>query len=172
MKKVLLIFGSSRNNGNTMKAVEAVLDKRNVEIIDLLQQQISHYDYEHRNKDDDFLSIAQKMVDSDIVIFATPVYWYSMSGHLKVFFDRLTDLLSIRKDLGRTLKDKTCYLIASGTDEKLPLGFEQVFARTANYFDMIYKDCFYYQVMKNEVMLEKTKKAAKNFGRKIFEGGK
>jgi len=155
-----------------MKAVEAVLDKRNVEIIDLLSQQISHYDYENRNKDDDFISIAKKMVNSDIIVFATPVYWYSMSGHLKVFFDRLTDLLSVHKDLGRALKGKECWMISSGTGEKLPLGFEQVFASTANYFDMIYKDYFYYHVMKDEVMPEKTRKAAKNFGKQIFSEGK
>ncbi len=42
----------------------------------------------------------------DVLIFATPVYWYSMSGIMKVFFDRITDLLTIKKDIGRKLKGK------------------------------------------------------------------
>ena len=29
----------------------------------------------------------------DTLIFATPVYWYSMSGIMKVFFDRKNDNL-------------------------------------------------------------------------------
>ena len=41
--------------------------------------------------DDDFLGVAEAMVDAEAILFATPVYWYSMSGRLKRFFDRLTD---------------------------------------------------------------------------------
>ena len=168
MKKILIIFGSSRSNGNTMKAVESVILNRNVEIVDLLDKQVSYFDYEHRNNDDDFIPIVEKMVDSDTIIFATPIYWYSMSAHLKTFFDRLTDLLDIHKNLGRSLKEKTCYLIATGTDKEMPLGFEQVFARTADYFDMVYKGCFYYFVKKNKDMSDEIKEAAKNWGDRIF----
>ena len=168
-KKAVVIFGSSRSNGNTMKAVEAMIDEWDVEIIDLSKQEISHYDYQHRNRDDDFIRMTERMTASDIIIFATPVYWYSMSALMKTFIDRLTDLLYVRKDLGRSLKGKICYLIASGTDKKLPIGFEQVFASTANYFDMIYKGHFYCFVQKEDIIQEEIMEAAKNYGNKIFD---
>ncbi|MCP4458779.1 MAG: NAD(P)H-dependent oxidoreductase [Cytophagales bacterium] len=37
---------------------------------------------------------------------ATPVYWYSMSGIMKVFLDRIYDVLTIEKELGRKLHGK------------------------------------------------------------------
>lgn len=169
MNKALVIFGSSRSNGNTRQVVEVVLSDRDVEIVDLSQYSISYYDYENSNINDDFLVIIEKMLAVDTIIFATPVYWYSMSAILKTFFDRLTDLISIRKDLGRELKGKICYLVISGTDGELPLGFEQVFTRTAEYLDMEYKDCFYYPVEKDEIMSTTIKNAAKNWGDAIFK---
>ena len=34
--------------------------------------------------------LAEKLLKADVLVFATPVYFYSMSGQLKVFIDRLT----------------------------------------------------------------------------------
>ena len=164
----LVIFGSARSEGNTKKALEAVLGERNVEVVNLLDKQVAYYSYERPQEDDDFLDIAQKIVGSDIIIFATPVYWYSMSAQMKTLFDRLTDLISLRKDLGRSLKGKTCYLVSTGTDEILPTGYEEVFERTAQYFDMQFGGSFYYHVQKGEPMNEETKHSAQRFGDKIF----
>lgn len=63
------------------------------------------------------------MLHDDKIIFATPVYWYSMSGLMKTFFDRLTDLVTIQKSVGRKLKGKETFLFAVGTDDLLPAGF-------------------------------------------------
>ncbi len=167
MKKIVVIFGSSRNNGNTMEAVRAVLGRRKAKLINLGKSDISPFDYMHKNSDDSFLKIVDELINFNILVFATPVYWYAMSAQLKIFFDRLSDLITIRKDLGRKLKGKICYLIASGTDPKLPKGFEVPFARTCNYFDMYYKKSFYYYVKKNKPMSKKAKQTAKRFGKLI-----
>ena len=37
---------------------------------------------------DDAVEIAAKMHDSDVIVFATPVYYYSVSGQLKTVLDR------------------------------------------------------------------------------------
>lgn len=166
----LIIFGSARSEGNTKKALEAVLGGRKIEAINLLEKKIAYYDYERTQEDDHFLSISEKMVGSDKIIFATPVYWYSMSAQMKTLFDRLTDLISLRKDLGRSLKGKTCYLVSTGTDEVLPTGYEEVFSRTAKYFDMQFGGSFYYHVQKGEPMNEETKHSAQKFGDAIFSG--
>ena len=100
---VLSIFGSSRSDGNTRAALDAVLDGHESEVIDLSDHEITPYRYDHSNQDDDFIPIAEKMAVADVLIFSTPVYWYAMSAQLKTFVDRFSDLLRIRKDLGRAL---------------------------------------------------------------------
>ncbi len=37
--------------------------------------------------------ILNKVLKSDIIIFSTPLYWYSMSASLKLFIDRWTESL-------------------------------------------------------------------------------
>lgn len=79
----------------------------------------------------------------NLIVFATPVYWYSMSGHMKVFFDRLTDLVTIQKKAGRQLKGKKMFVVAVGSDQALPIGFETPFQQTAAYLHMHYLGCYY-----------------------------
>jgi multimeric flavodoxin WrbA len=78
------------------------------------------------------------MGDAETIIFATPVYWYAMSGLMKVFFDRFTELLSTHKPLGKALKGKKIYLISTGSESELPPGFETPFKLTSEYFEMNY----------------------------------
>ncbi|MSO72982.1 MAG: hypothetical protein EXQ84_05165 [Rhodospirillaceae bacterium] len=61
-----------------------------------------------------------------------------MSAPLKTFLDRLTDLTTIRKDLGKMLKGKAIALLTSGTDDALPEGFEVPFRSMGAYFGMNY----------------------------------
>lgn len=114
------------------------------ELIELHSKNIYHYEYQTELKqNDDFQSIALKMLEADSIVFATPVYWYAMSGRLKVFFDRLTDLLYAHKAICKKLKGKSAYLIATGSDSELPEGFEIPFRRTSEYFEMNFKKSFY-----------------------------
>jgi len=39
--------------------------------------------------EDDFESLRQKIVESEALIFATPVYWHDLSESAKIFLDRL-----------------------------------------------------------------------------------
>ena len=102
--RILIIMGSARGDGNTRKIVNALLDQTQADFINLNDYKVNYFDYEHRNKDDDFVQIATQMVQYEHIIFATPIYWYAMSAQLKTYFDRLSDLLKIRKPLGRQLR--------------------------------------------------------------------
>lgn len=97
----IIILGSSRSDGDTLQAIKAVTKERTVPIIDLKNLNISPYDYAYENKHDDFITLAEKMVQHNPIVLATPVYWYTMSALMKTFIDRWSDLLDIRKDLGR-----------------------------------------------------------------------
>lgn len=94
----IIIFGSSRSDGDTLEAIKAVIKNRSVPIIDLKNLNIAHYDYNYENKQDDFLALAESMVQHNPIILATPVYWYTMSALMKTFIDRWSDLLDIRSE--------------------------------------------------------------------------
>lgn len=142
--KHLIIYGSSGNStGKTMEVAKTLKERLNADLIDVSSCNLSFFDYAHNNKDDDFHGFAQQMVNAECIIFATPVYWYAMSAQLKVFFDRLSDLITIRKPLGRQLEGKVMTFVATGHDELMPEGFDVPFKRTAEYFNMSYKAGLY-----------------------------
>lgn len=51
----IIIFGSSRSFGKTREAVQTIIGDNNIPIVDLATLDISIYDYEHRNQNDDFI---------------------------------------------------------------------------------------------------------------------
>ena len=140
-----VLLGSSRGDGNTRMAVDLALGGTAVEVIDLGQLDIGMYDYDHANASDDFLPLIERLASKSLWILATPVYWYAMSGRMKVFFDRLSDLVTIRKARGRSLKGTTVAVLASGTDTALPEGFEAPFRQTCDYLGMRYAGALYVQ---------------------------
>ena len=100
MKKVLGIMGSPRKNGNThllmnelfRGASEPGTDIRTFLLGDL---DIRECDGCHTcwkgnpcSKSDDMNTIYPKLIDSDVIIFGAPVYWYGPTALLKGFIDR------------------------------------------------------------------------------------
>jgi multimeric flavodoxin WrbA len=144
--RVAVVLGTSKSDGNTRTLVDEFIAKSNADIFDLSLLEISFFDYLHKNNGDDFIPLIHKLVTYDHIVFATPVYWYSMSAQLKVFFDRLSDLLTIEKDLGRKLKGKSISVLSTGFDLDCPDCFIQPFALTANYMDLIFKGCEYVSI--------------------------
>lgn len=142
--KAILILGSSRSNGNTLNLVNRFDPNKEIEFIDLNQTNISPFDYYHQNHNDDFIPIMQKIAHKkDYIILATPVYWYTMSAQMKTFLDRLSDLITIEKDLGRMLRGKKLLVLASYSTS-IPSGFELAFSQTCDYLGIKYCGCFFY----------------------------
>ena len=137
--KTVIISGSSRNDGDTKTLTNELVKKSNWDSIDLNDYNIGYYDYMYQNRNDDYIKLMQKIINKyDTLIFATPVYWYSMSGIMKVFFDRITDLLEIEKDLGRKLRGKNMAAISCSIGNNLGDIFWLPFSETANYLGMEY----------------------------------
>ncbi|MCD9185894.1 MAG: NAD(P)H-dependent oxidoreductase [Pyrinomonadaceae bacterium] len=135
----LIILGSSRKNGDTRKTVDEIIKLSSWDLIDLTDYNIGYYDYEHKNLNDDYLPLMRKIIaEYDVLIFATPVYWYSMSGIMKVFFDRITDLLDEEKDLGRKLRGKSMAAVSCSVGDNLGENFWLPFRETAKYLGMNY----------------------------------
>ena len=138
MKKVI-ILGSARQHGETKKVIDTLLDISDWDLIDLTDFKISHFDYEHQNRGDDFIGLMKRITDNyEVMIFATPVYWYAMSGIMKVFFDRLTDLLRIEKTLGRKLRNKHMAVVSCSNGDNLEDDFWLPFKKSAAYLGMNY----------------------------------
>lgn len=138
MDKVIIV-GSSRNDGDTNILVNKVKANSNWDVINLNEYAFTYYDYKHLNRDDDYLPLMKKIIENyQTLIFATPIYWYSMSGIMKVFFDRITDLLTIEKDLGRKLRGKNMAAISVSNGNNNGDLFWMPFSKSAEYLGMNY----------------------------------
>jgi len=158
MPDILIINGSARLNGDTQKFISRLTEGVEFDQINLAEHYFSPYNYENKYPtEDQFNVFAKEILYHKHLVFATPVYWYSMSGRMKNLFDRLTDWVTINQEIGRNLKAKTAKLIAVGTDGDLPDGFITPFLRTANYMEMNFKGYLYFnssQILTDEELTE------------------
>ncbi len=137
--KAVIIVGSARKNGNTKQVSEKLATTLSCDLLDLTDYKIAPYSYEHNYLADDFIMLMTKILGSyDTLIFATPVYWYSMSGIMKTFLDRFTDLLKIEKEIGRQLRSKNMAVLTSSNGGNLESDFWIPFKHTAEYLGMNY----------------------------------
>ena len=137
--KALIITGSSRNDGDTIALTELIVSQSTWDSLDLNDYTFSYYDYQHENRTDDFIPMMKKIIESyDTLILVTPVYWYAMSGIMKVFFDRLTDLITIEKDLGRKLRGKQMAVVSTSNGNNLGDNFWLPFKASAEYLGIKY----------------------------------
>lgn len=114
MKKTVIIQASSKSNGNTNRVINYLNSNNSFDVIDLKTKNIGVFEYDFSNANDDFIPVMEEVINNyDTIVFATPVYWYTMSATLKIFFDRLSDLLKYKKDLGRLLRGKNMAMISN-----------------------------------------------------------
>ncbi|GAA4384650.1 NAD(P)H-dependent oxidoreductase [Hymenobacter koreensis] len=170
MKTVpLVIIGSARQPGDTHAWVARALAGIDHRTLDLHDYVLYPYNYaEQYPADDAFPRLIQQLLEHEVLVLATPVYWYAMSAPMKVFFDRFTELTSIYKTVGKQLKGKRVLLLAVGSDRDLPLGFEVPFASTARYFGMDYRGCLYLSI-KHPPAPDLLSAAVADFTRKLTD---
>ena len=103
-KHVLVISTSLRNNSNSEALADAFMNGakeagNQVEKISLRDKTIGFckgclacLKAGHCVISDDAVEIARKMHDADVIAFATPIYYYEMSGQMKTMLDRANSL--------------------------------------------------------------------------------
>jgi multimeric flavodoxin WrbA len=101
MKRILGIVGSPRVNGNTHVLTSRVLEGAEAGgaetgLVLLGKRRIVECDGCHRcwrgkqcGKKDDMKSLYRAIIDSDAIVFGTPVYWFGPSALMKALVDRL-----------------------------------------------------------------------------------
>ena len=104
MKKVLVISASPRVNSNSEALAKAFAkgaeeSGHEVELISLRGKTINFcrgcFVCQEKQRcviRDDADAIWQKALTADVLVFATPIYYYEMSGQLKTLLDRLNPL--------------------------------------------------------------------------------
>ena len=167
-QRILVLWASSRADGETFKCANIFEPSEVVKKIALHDELISPFDYQHTNEKDDFLKISKTMIKSQTIVFITPVYWYAMASQMKILFDRLSDLITIRKKDGRALAGKNVFLVANGTGENMPEGFEIPFRSTSNYYEMNFIDSCYVHTGKDKILHKKTWSNLTTFKDKIL----
>ena len=104
-KKVLIVASSPRRNGNSNRLAEvfakgAAQAGHQVETVYLCEKNIGFcrgcltcQQTMHCVIHDDADIIAQQMGAADVLVFATPIYYYGMSGQMKTTLDRANPLV-------------------------------------------------------------------------------
>ena len=157
-KRGIILQGSSRSDGNTNKIVSFIKERTGFDSIDLLSKNISAFDYDKKNENDDYAPLMEDLVKHyDLIVFATPIYWYAMSGIMKNFFDRLVDVLKDEKKAGEKLKGMSMAMVSCGSGAEIKDGFTMPFVESANYLGMHYLGDIHTWLEDDEITMQMQK---------------
>lgn len=123
MKKILILSGSPRRGGNSDLLCDAFMrgareSGNHVVKIRIAEKKVApcrgcYFCREHAGKcvcSDDMAEILQAMIDADVLVLASPVYFYSIAAQLKAVIDR-----TVARWL--EVKDKEFYYIMTAAEE-------------------------------------------------------
>ena len=119
-KKIVVITGSPRKNGNSFAMTEAFIQAaeekgHSVTRFDAAAMNVSgchacetcYKSCKACSFDDDFNTIAPAILEADAVVFAMPVYWYSIPAQIKAVIDKMFSFCVA----GKNIAGKGCGLI-------------------------------------------------------------
>lgn len=141
MKNVLIVSASPRKGGNSdmlcdQFAKGAKESGHKVEKIFLASKKIGYCigcgvcNSTHKCvQKDEMAELLDKMVEADVIVLATPVYFYSMDGQMKTFIDRTVPRYT-------EIKNKDFYFIMTAADTQ-----KENLKRTMETFRGFTEDC-------------------------------
>lgn len=175
-KKILAVEGSPRKGGNSDLLCDAFLrgaaengnKTEKIYIQDLkLNPCMACYGCRGTEKcvqKDDMAQVLEKMIAADVILLSTPVYFYSLSGQMKVFIDRVLPKYT-------KIKNKDFYFAATAADlnDALERTFDALYGFIdclpgANVRAKIYGGGFY---QKGEIKGSSVEKKAYELGKKV-----
>lgn len=178
MKKVLIISTSLRVHSNSellaKRVMEGALASGNeVELVSLRDKSIAFCKgclaCQRLLKcviNDDANAITDRIAEADVIIWATPIYYYEMSGQMKTMIDRANSLYS------RERRFKEVYLLATAAEgeDYVPNRAIEGLKGWVDCFDGVeYKGCYFVGDVNGPKDILKSKKyeSAYDFGRRI-----
>lgn len=137
--KIVVLNGSPRNHGNTEIMINAFIKgalKNNniVKTLNIANMNITgcrdcKYCYSHNGQciiNDDMKKVREELKDTDMVVFASPIYWFDTSAQLKTVIDRLYAFGSIGFNF-----NKTALLLNAGANHVFDAAISQYKAMTS-----------------------------------------
>lgn len=122
-KKVLILSASPTKGGNSDTLCNQLMEGaqqagHQVEKIFLKEKKINYCTgcgacYNRGNgcsQKDDMENMLNKMIDADVIVMATPVYFYTMNGQMKTFIDRTCSRYT-------EINNKEFYFIVTAADD-------------------------------------------------------
>lgn len=149
MKKVLVLEGSSRPNGNTEALTNVLMNGIERTTIFLREKNILPIVDKRHDEDgfsivnDDHDALMKAVFSHDILVFSTPIYWYSMSGIMKNFVDRWSQTArDERFQMKEEMKRKGAYVVICGGDQPRIKGLPliQQFQHTFHFVGISFQD--------------------------------
>lgn len=127
MKKAIIFTGSPRKKGNTMQMAQWMEDalkeqgaqtiRFDTAFLNISGCKVCQGCYSTGRActiDDDFNRIAEEIETADVLVFASPLYWYTFPAQIKALFDRLFSMYHEN----RLFNDKKCVLFAACADQE------------------------------------------------------
>ena len=108
MKKILFMNFSPNKKGNTFSIGKKLLEGKEYDVMQMSDYKISQYGQVF--DDDQIKEVFDVLKEYDTLVIGSPVYWYTVSGLLKTFIDRLYMLPE-----AEVLNGKNLYLFAQGS---------------------------------------------------------
>jgi multimeric flavodoxin WrbA len=148
-RTILGVVGSPRKKGNTHILVSRILEGATAEgaaaetlflgDLNIRECDGCHVCWKGRqcSKKDDMNTIYPKIIQSDIIVFGTPVYWYGPTALMKCFMDRLVYFNC--PENRAAIKGKAAVIAVP---------FEEENPRTADLLVKFFKQCLHYLEMK------------------------
>ena len=125
--KIIVLFGSPRKDGNTMALVRAFSDPLTLHGDEVKILHLNDMDIGPCQGcmaclpegictiDDQMETVKNAVYGSDVIVFATPVYWFTVSAQLKLVMDRC--LAFMDEDYNSRIKGKKVATIMTCGDE-------------------------------------------------------
>jgi len=154
-KKLLIINGSPRKNGNTALLVDwfargAASKGADISIVNaaFLKPKVSGCNSCRKCQkikeykcviNDGATKVLSGMAEADVIVMATPLFYYSVSAQLKAIIDRMFSLYKWDNNVDTfesPLKGKTLVLLASAYEDIGLDALEKPFKLTADYTNM------------------------------------
>ena len=127
-KKIVVITGSPRKNGNSFAMTDAFIKAaeekgHTVTRFDAAMKKVGgchacetcYSTGKACTFDDDFNTIVPEILEADAIVFTMPVYWYSIPAQIKGVIDRIFSLVVGGKDIA----GKECALITCCEEEDM-----------------------------------------------------
>jgi multimeric flavodoxin WrbA len=147
---VVILFGSPRREGNTIQLVKTFSqvmkerghDVRTIYLNDLnirpCQGCLACMPKGICKINDDMKDVRKYMTESDLIVYATPIYWFGPSGQLKLVMDR--SFAFFDKDYNSRIKGKKAITIMTCGDEDAETCSPSIemFKRTLNLLGVSY----------------------------------